>query len=70
VSARRINQLLGRSKPVWLDESFDHVVRLSEASEAKFAYVCNNPVRAGLVSRTDDYPWLWRSWIEGRGGVV
>jgi REP element-mobilizing transposase RayT len=65
VSARRINQLLGRRKPVWQDESFDHVVRKSESSLAKFEYVCDNPVRAGLVRCADEYPWLWRSWVEG-----
>ena len=66
VSARRINQLLGRRGLLWQDESFDHVVRDSERSLAKFEYVCNNPVRAGLVSCADEYPWLWRSWVEGR----
>jgi len=66
VSARRINQLLGHSGPVWQDESFDHVLREHERSRAKYEYVCENPVRAGLVRSADDYPWLWRSWIEGR----
>jgi REP element-mobilizing transposase RayT len=66
VSARRINQLLGRRKPVWQDESFDHMVRDSEWSLAKFEYVCNNPVAAGLVRCANEYPWVWRSWVEGR----
>ncbi|MFZ0808360.1 MAG: transposase [Candidatus Sulfotelmatobacter sp.] len=30
-SARSINKLLGRSGPVWQDESFDHVLRGSES---------------------------------------
>jgi REP element-mobilizing transposase RayT len=66
VSARRINQFLARSGPLWQDESFDHVLREHERSRAKYEYVCENPVRAGLVRFADDYPWLWRSWIEGR----
>jgi putative transposase len=65
ISARNINLLLHRRAPVWRDESFDHVVRKTERSRAKFEYVCNNPVRAGLVASADEYPWLWRSWIEG-----
>ncbi|HXH40851.1 MAG TPA: transposase [Thermoanaerobaculia bacterium] len=69
VSARRINQLLKRRVPVWQDENFDHVVRDGERSLAKFEYVCNNPVRAGLVRCADEYPWLWRSWVEGRRGA-
>ena len=65
VSARRINELLCRTGHVWQDESFDHVIRDSERSRAKIEYVCANPVRAGLVSSPDEYPWLWRSWVEG-----
>jgi REP-associated tyrosine transposase len=66
VSSRNINKLLGRKGNIWQDESFDHVLRMNERSRAKLEYVCNNPVRAGLVKNADDYPWLWRSWIEGR----
>ena len=65
VSAHGINQLFHRSGQVWLDESFDHVMRESEDWPSTFEYVCDNPVRNGLVTRADDYPWLWRSWIEG-----
>ena len=65
VSSRRINQLLGGKGPLWQDESFDHVVRNYEWSQRKVDYVCDNPVRAGIVRSPDDYPWLWRSWIEG-----
>src|SRR5689334_10403838 len=35
VSARRINQLLGRNGPLWQDEAFDHVVRNFESTQAK-----------------------------------
>ena len=66
-SARSVNKLMGTSGHVWQDESFDHIVREGERSRAKYQYVCENPVRAELVGRSDDYPWLWRSWVEGRG---
>jgi REP element-mobilizing transposase RayT len=64
-SSRRINQLLGRHGTLWQDESFDRVLRRIERSRAKYEYVCQNPVRAGLAASPNDYPWLWRSWIEG-----
>jgi len=64
-SARVINRGLGTSGPVWQDESFDHILRRSESIEAKAEYICMNPVRAGLVESPDDYPWLWRWWVEG-----
>jgi putative transposase len=64
-SAYYINRLMGGHGNVWLDESFDHIVRRSEWSRGKVDYICNNPVHEGLVKSADDYPWLWRSWIEG-----
>jgi REP element-mobilizing transposase RayT len=59
VSARSVNKLLGGSGPVWQDESFDHVVRSGESFSGKLQYIRQNPVRAGLVKRAEDYRWLW-----------
>lgn len=58
-SARRINERLGGSGRIWQQESFDHVLRSSESLDAKIAYVLANPVRAGLVSVPEEYPWVW-----------
>jgi REP element-mobilizing transposase RayT len=59
-SACAINKLLGRRGAVWQQESFDHVLRSNESLDEKIEYICNNPVRAGLVPAPDQYPWLWR----------
>jgi REP element-mobilizing transposase RayT len=59
VSARRVNQLLATQGPLWQDESFDHVLRSDESFQAKVDYIRQNPVRRGLVSTPDAYPWLW-----------
>ena len=59
VSARGVNKLLGGSGPVWQDESFDHVLRSGENFEEKLEYIRQNPVRAGLVVRPEEYRWLW-----------
>ena len=64
-SAHRVNQALKRRGHVWQDESFDHVLRSNENVRNKVEYICHNPVRQGLVGSVDDYPWLWREWIEG-----
>jgi REP element-mobilizing transposase RayT len=58
-SAHSVNKALKRSGTVWQDESFDHVVRHAESMEQKIQYVRENPVRKGLVSRPEDYKWLW-----------
>ena len=64
-SAHSINRLLKRKGPVWQDESFDHVTRNSESIEAKAQYVVENPVRRGMCREVDEYPHLWRAWVEG-----
>ncbi len=58
-SAHSLNRVLGRSGPVWQEESFDHVLRSVESFEKKVEYIRQNPVRRGLVSRPDEYRWLW-----------
>jgi len=59
VSARSVNKLLGSCGPVWQDESFDHLLRSDESLAEKREYIRQNPVRAGLVARAEDYRWLW-----------
>ncbi len=57
--ARSVNKLLGSSGPVWQEESFDHLLRSQESLKEKLEYIRQNPVRRGLVSRPEDYRWLW-----------
>jgi putative transposase len=65
-SSRLINLAIGRRGPLWQDESFDRIVRESEDLQKKCEYVAENPVRAGLCTTVDDYPWVWREWIDGK----
>src|SRR5436189_1589280 len=64
-SSHLINRATGRRGRLWGDESFHRIVRSSENLRAKCEYVCNNPVRAGLVTSPDEWPWLWRSGTDG-----
>jgi REP element-mobilizing transposase RayT len=68
-SAHSINKALSRRGHVWQDESFDHVLRSDESTHSKVLYICENPVRQGLVATEDEYPWLWREWVEGAENV-
>ena len=63
-SAHLINRALRRRGHLWQDESFDRIVRANEDLQKKVQYTCDNPVRAGLVMTADEWPWLWREWIE------
>jgi len=58
-SVHLVNRLLGRHGNLWLRESFDRMIRSADSLQQKREYIFNNPVRAGLVQRWEDYPWLW-----------
>jgi REP element-mobilizing transposase RayT len=56
-TARVANRILNRpGMAFWQDECFDHWVRAEEFSYL-IDYVENNPVKAGLVRRKDQWPW-------------
>ena len=58
VSARRANELLGRTgTPLWQDESFDHWARNQAQFERIREYIWNNPVKAGLVDQRGAWPY-------------
>ncbi len=43
----------------WQRDFFDHRLRSEAEFEAKAHYVRMNPVRAGLVSRPEEWPHAW-----------
>ena len=57
-TAREANRILGRTgETFWQAESYDHWVR-DETEWARIAaYIENNPVKAGLVKRAEEYCW-------------
>jgi REP element-mobilizing transposase RayT len=57
-SARQVNQLLNRDGPLWMDESFDHIIRNEAELEEKIEYIKQNPVKNGLATQPLDYKWL------------
>jgi REP-associated tyrosine transposase len=58
-SAHFINEACDRRGPLWLGESFDHILRSDESLSKKVEYVRQNPVRRGLVASPEEYQWLW-----------
>jgi putative transposase len=46
-----------RPKPLWQRQFFDHVLRSDESYGQKWNYVRDNPVRAGLVAKAEDWPY-------------
>lgn len=56
-SARLINALLGTSGTFWQREYHDRLVRDAEHYFDCRAYIRNNPVKAGLCDRPEDWPF-------------
>ncbi len=41
----------------WQEGCFDHLLRSGESANTRWDYIRQNPVRAGLVARPEDWPW-------------
>jgi putative transposase len=64
-TAYEANKLMARTgKPFWQGESFDHWSRDYDEFMRIVAYIENNPVKAGLVERPED--WKYSSAAERR----
>jgi REP element-mobilizing transposase RayT len=55
-TTRVINELFG-IKPLWQKNFYDHVVRKEESLLKIAEYIVNNPVRKGIVSEWEEYPY-------------
>jgi REP element-mobilizing transposase RayT len=58
-TARQANIVLGRQGAFWQDESYDRVIRDNDEYVRTVNYVLENPVKAGLVSKWEDWPWAY-----------
>jgi len=57
-TAREANKILNRTgEPFWQSESYDHFVRNDEEFLKIRDYIEQNPVKAGIVMRAEDYRW-------------
>jgi REP-associated tyrosine transposase len=54
---RNLSKAISATPPHWQKGFFDHLIRHSESYSEKWHYVWQNPVRAGLVSDADDWPY-------------
>ena len=56
-TAHAIGRDLGFRGRFWERSFFDHLLRSAESRSEKWAYVRENPVRAGLVAKAEDWPY-------------
>jgi putative transposase len=64
----KLNEVIGRWKQwttrhlgvAWQKNFFDHRLRSYPSANSKFKYIEENPVRAGLIPRAEDWPYVFR----------
>ena len=54
-SAYAINKMLNRTGRFWQTENFDHLIRDDASLHEKWDYIKENPVKARLVDKAEDY---------------
>ena len=63
ITAKRANVMLRLTgEPFWQEESYDHIARDRREFDALRGYIEENPVKAGLVVRAEDYRWSSAGW--------
>ncbi len=58
-SSREINLLLSRSGTFWQKASYDRLVRDEKELSAIGDYILENPVKAGLTDRWENWPYTY-----------
>lgn len=62
-TARRVNEISGRSGFLWQEGYHDRTLRADEDLRRTARYIVANPLRAGLVERVWDYPHWDAVWV-------
>ncbi|MEH2050516.1 REP-associated tyrosine transposase [Nostoc sp.] len=59
-SAKQISQVMKHIGTVWQDERYDRIVRNDQEFQQYWEYIRQNPVKAGLSSNPENYPFFWQ----------
>jgi REP element-mobilizing transposase RayT len=65
-TAHEANRILGRGGKFWFDEYFDRYMRNEKHFRSTVRYIENNPVKARLCSKPEDWPFS-SAWFRARG---
>jgi putative transposase len=61
-TGKAINRLLGERGAVWQPDYYDRFIRDEPHLAAAIAYVENNPVKAGLCTKAEEWRWGSAYW--------
>lgn len=65
ITSHKANKLLGRSGQFWMFEYFVRYIRNAKHYKRTIEYIENNPVKAKLCSKPEDYPFS-SAWFRHR----
>ncbi len=70
-TAHEIGALLGSKGGVWQARFYERALRTPKDVEEAIAYVHDNPIRAGLAEKPEDYDWSsYRACILGEPALI
>ena len=71
IEARKLGKRSAGGLPFWQARYFDHNVRNYAGFVTQLRYIHRNPVKRGLCSAPELWPWSsFRAWAFGEDGVV
>jgi REP element-mobilizing transposase RayT len=56
-TAKKVNHMLRRTGVLWQADYFDRLIRDERHFHTAMTYIENNPVRAGLCTQVNQWPW-------------
>jgi len=65
-TAHEANKILQRTGKFWIDDYFDRYARNEKHFYKTIEYIENNPVKAGLCEKPEDWPFSSARWREGK----
>jgi len=68
-SAVALGRAPRRPGAVWQKRYFDFILRRAHDFSDKLAYIHENPVKAKLSARAEDWPWSSAAYYIGEGAV-
>lgn len=60
ISSRQLKSRMQIAPPLWQRDYFDRFLRTADNYTEKWNYVATNPVRKGLCTNPEDWPWRGR----------
>ncbi|MEM8641290.1 MAG: transposase [Cyanobacteria bacterium P01_G01_bin.54] len=59
-TAKQISTVMMHHGTLWMPERYDRIIRDAAEFQATWQYIQENPLRSGLCTQQEDYPFVWQ----------